>query len=65
MSPLFKLVTGLKSVMVCYRAIQPSLLWSRYLLTAGNGTALVKTSAATGKSVHSLESDLSVKPARK
>lgn len=51
--------------MVCYRAIQPSVLWDRYPLTEGNGTALVNTSAATGESVHSLESELSVKPAGK
>lgn len=50
-------------LLLCHSAIPA--FWGRYLLIEGDDKAQVNTSAVTGKSVHSLESELSIKPARK
>lgn len=51
------------ALLLCHSAI--TAFWGRYLLREGSSTAQVNTSAVTGKSVHSVKPELSVKPARK
>lgn len=50
-------------LLLCHSAIPA--FWGRYLLIEEDGTAQVNTSAVAGKSVQSLESEFSVKPARR